>query len=165
MHDTLLQLRDFRVAKSFNNLCQSTCSIGENPIVLVIDVIHRPRSIIRLNESFDARAIIYSNINWRKQLSVGSCISPDHRSPPSIKISILQHHHQAVLEVLNMAMRPVNAVPGSVQLVDINGTSTSKHACGRIKDVVLIPAPSEHPDDPLNWSLNRKRLSIASVCL
>ena len=64
-----------------------------------------------------------------------------------------------------MTMRQVSVVPGSVQLVDVDGTSTSKHARGRVKDVVLIPVPSEHPDDPLNWSLNRKRLSIASVCL
>ena len=64
-----------------------------------------------------------------------------------------------------MAMRQAHVVPGSIQLIDVDGTSTSKHARGRVKDVVLTPAPSDHPDDPLNWSLNRKRLSIASICL
>ena len=64
-----------------------------------------------------------------------------------------------------MAMQQVDLVPGSFQLIDVDGTSTSKHASGRVQDVVLNPVPSEPPDDPLNWSPNRKRLSIASVCL
>ena len=84
---------------------------------------------------------------------------------PRFAESFLQHHHEIGRKNFNMAMRQLDAVPGSVQLVDVDGTSLSKHALGRVKDVVLVPAPSEHPDDPLNWSLNRKRLSIASVCM
>ena len=64
-----------------------------------------------------------------------------------------------------MAMQQNDIAPGTVHLVDIEGILAAKHARGRAKDVLLIPVPSEHPDDPLNWSVSRKRLSIASICL
>ena len=64
-----------------------------------------------------------------------------------------------------MAMQQNGEAPGTVHLVDIDGTLAAKHARGRAKDVLLIPVPSEGPNDPLNWSVNRKRLSIASICL
>ena len=54
-------------------------------------------------------------------------------------------------------------VPGTIHLVDIEGTLRAKHASGGQNDVVLIPAPSDDPDDPLNWSPKRKLLSTASV--
>lgn len=54
-------------------------------------------------------------------------------------------------------------MPGTIHLVDIEGTLRAKHASGGQNDVVLIPAPSAHPDDPLNWSAKRKMLSTASV--
>ncbi|KAK7510693.1 serine/threonine kinase 16 [Phyllosticta citriasiana] len=51
-------------------------------------------------------------------------------------------------------------VPGTVHLVDLQGTMRAKHA-GDAKnhDIVLVPAPSDDPDDPLNWSPRRKALS------
>jgi hypothetical protein len=56
-----------------------------------------------------------------------------------------------------------NVVPGTVHLVDLEGTIRAKHASGaQLKDVVLVPAPSADPDDPLNWSPKRKWLSTAS---
>ena len=55
------------------------------------------------------------------------------------------------------------AIPGTVHLVDLEGTIQAKHASGaQVRDVVLVPAPSQDPDDPLNWSPRRKRLSTAS---
>ena len=55
------------------------------------------------------------------------------------------------------------AIPGTVHLVDLEGTIRAKHASGaQLKDVVLVPAPSADPDDPLNWSPRRKWLSTAS---
>lgn len=54
-------------------------------------------------------------------------------------------------------------VPGTVHLVDIQGTMLSRHASGNQKDIVLIPAPSSDPDDPLNWSARRKLLS--TICM
>ncbi|KAI9743624.1 MAG: hypothetical protein M1818_002940 [Claussenomyces sp. TS43310] len=53
-------------------------------------------------------------------------------------------------------------VPGTVHLVDLEGTLHAKHASGGVADVVLVPAPSDHPDDPLNWSPRRKLLSTVS---
>ncbi len=55
------------------------------------------------------------------------------------------------------------SIPGTVHLVDIEGTLRAKHASGDRKDVVLIPAPSGDPDDPLNWSPKRKLMSTASI--
>lgn len=103
--------------------------------------------------------------SWQRQ----PCISPAHYNSRNHQFAEkpfgTKVHHHIGRRDLNMAMRQVDAVPGSIQLIDLDGTSTSKHAAGRVRDVVLTPVPSEHPDDPLNWSPNRKRLSIASVCL
>lgn len=56
-------------------------------------------------------------------------------------------------------------VPGTIHLVDIQGTLRAKHASGGQNDVVLIPAPSDDPDDPLNWSAKRKLLSTVSIAI
>ena len=56
-------------------------------------------------------------------------------------------------------------VPGTVHLVDLERTLRAKHASGSQNDVVLIPAPSDDPDDPLNWSAKRKMLSTASISM
>lgn len=60
-----------------------------------------------------------------------------------------------------MAARSV--IPGTVHLVDLQGTLAVKHAGGNLDDVVLVPAPSNDPDDPLNWSPRRKLLSTVSL--
>jgi len=52
-----------------------------------------------------------------------------------------------------------SAIPGTVHLVDLEGILRGKHASGGNSDVVLVPAPSDDPDDPLNWSPKRKLLS------
>ena len=56
-------------------------------------------------------------------------------------------------------------VPGTIHLVDIEGTLMAKHAWRGQNDVVLIPAPSDDPDDPLNWSAKRKLLSTACISM
>ena len=48
--------------------------------------------------------------------------------------------------------------PGTVHLVDIDQKLRTKHGSGREKHIVLVPAPSADPDDPLNWSRRRKLL-------
>ncbi|KZF24899.1 MFS transporter [Xylona heveae TC161] len=57
-----------------------------------------------------------------------------------------------------------DAIPGTVHLVDVEGTMHAKHSSGR-RDVVLVPAPSADPDDPLNWSPRRKLLSTSCMCM
>ncbi|KAJ9634711.1 hypothetical protein H2204_006160 [Knufia peltigerae] len=57
---------------------------------------------------------------------------------------------------------PVDSVPGTVHLVDLEHTMHTRHA-GGTGDVVLVPTPSDDPDDPLNWSPRRKLLSTISV--
>jgi len=57
-----------------------------------------------------------------------------------------------------------NAVPGTIHLVDLTGTMHTKHSKGQ-KDIVLVPTPSDDPDDPLNWSKSRKLLSTISIAV
>ena len=52
-----------------------------------------------------------------------------------------------------------------VHLVDIEHTVHAKHATGRETDIILEPAPSNDPDDPLNWSFRRKCLSTTCACV
>lgn len=52
-------------------------------------------------------------------------------------------------------------VPGTVLLVDFDGTADAPHA----RDIVLVPTPSEDPDDPLNWSSWRKTLFLTTICV
>jgi hypothetical protein len=54
-------------------------------------------------------------------------------------------------------------IPGTVHLVDLDGTMHTEHARGGQHDIVLVPTPSQDPDDPLNWSPRRKTLSM--VCM
>ncbi|KAF2162822.1 hypothetical protein M409DRAFT_68819 [Zasmidium cellare ATCC 36951] len=57
------------------------------------------------------------------------------------------------------------SVPGTVHLVDLEGTVQAKHADGSKNDIVLIPAPSSDPEDPLNWPPTRKALSTTTTLL
>jgi len=54
-----------------------------------------------------------------------------------------------------------DAVPGTVHLVDLDHTMATLHA-GK-GDIVLVPTPSDDPDDPLNWSPRRKMMSTVCV--
>lgn len=57
----------------------------------------------------------------------------------------------------------VEHVPGTVHLVDLEGTMRGAHASGAgQRDVVLVPSPSADPDDPLNWAPRRKWTSTAA---
>lgn len=54
--------------------------------------------------------------------------------------------------------------PGTVRLIDTNGNVRAKHASGsKETDIILIPTPSEDPEDPLNWSFRRKMLSTSCI--
>ncbi|KAK7752047.1 Major facilitator superfamily transporter [Diatrype stigma] len=56
-------------------------------------------------------------------------------------------------------------VPGTRRLFDANGKPLAEdgHNLRRHGDVVLVPQPSDSPDDPLNWSLARKSWHSALV--
>ncbi|KAK8057938.1 MFS general substrate transporter [Apiospora saccharicola] len=54
--------------------------------------------------------------------------------------------------------------PGTVRLIDTDGHIISKHAEGEGQaDIILVPRPSEDPEDPLNWTFRRKILSTSCV--
>jgi len=54
-------------------------------------------------------------------------------------------------------------VPGTVHLVDLDHSMQARHAGDG--EIILNPAPSNDPDDPLNWSPRRKLISTISVNL
>lgn len=56
-------------------------------------------------------------------------------------------------------------IPGTVTLVDVEHELRARHGDRGDKDIVLVPQPSDHPDDPLNWSRRRKILSTVCVNL
>lgn len=72
--------------------------------------------------------------------------------------------------------RHLEHVPGTALLTDVidaqkhhrhgkADTSGLKHGTGRDADVVLVPQPSDSPNDPLNWPLWRKDLMFFFICI
>ncbi|KAF3803800.1 hypothetical protein GCG54_00004981 [Colletotrichum gloeosporioides] len=56
--------------------------------------------------------------------------------------------------------------PGTSRLIDVDGSVIGQHASGSGEnDIVLIPRPSEDPEDPLNWTRRRKLLATSCVVL
>ncbi|PLB41828.1 MFS general substrate transporter [Aspergillus candidus] len=58
-----------------------------------------------------------------------------------------------------------NFIPGTVLLVDDAHEQSTKHATGKHTEIVLIPPPSDDPNDPLNWSPGRKKLHLVLLCV
>ncbi|KAL1967169.1 hypothetical protein VTN77DRAFT_3460 [Rasamsonia byssochlamydoides] len=54
-------------------------------------------------------------------------------------------------------------IPGTITLVDLRHILHTRHLDKGDKDIVLVPTPSDDPDDPLNWSPRRKLLSTICV--
>ncbi|KAK4615517.1 hypothetical protein CLAFUW4_10150 [Fulvia fulva] len=56
--------------------------------------------------------------------------------------------------------------PGTVRLIDVHGKLLTKHASSAAEqDIVLLPRPSDDPEDPLNWSFKRKMLATSCVLM
>lgn len=56
-----------------------------------------------------------------------------------------------------------DAIPGTFTLVDVEHVLATRHLERGDRDIVLVPQPSNDPDDPLNWSPRRKLLSTICV--
>ncbi|KAB8076084.1 MFS general substrate transporter [Aspergillus leporis] len=56
-------------------------------------------------------------------------------------------------------------IPGTVLLVDDTHEHPTKHATGKHTEIVLIPPPSDDPNDPLNWSTERKKQHLILLCV
>ncbi|KAH7122080.1 major facilitator superfamily domain-containing protein [Dactylonectria estremocensis] len=52
-----------------------------------------------------------------------------------------------------------DAIPGTVHLVDLDHSMHAAHSSAS-GDIVLDPAPSSDPNDPLNWSPRRKLMAM-----
>lgn len=50
----------------------------------------------------------------------------------------------------------IDNIPGTVLLVNTADHEAGSHASGNKNDVVLMPTPSDDPEDPLRWSRKRK---------
>ncbi|EKD21760.1 major facilitator superfamily transporter [Drepanopeziza brunnea f. sp. 'multigermtubi' MB_m1] len=56
------------------------------------------------------------------------------------------------------------SAPGTLQLIDTTGELHVKHS-EAAQDIVLIPVPSDDPEDPLNWSRRRKLLHTSCMVI
>lgn len=67
-------------------------------------------------------------------------------------------------------------VPGTALLTDVVGadhhhhhgnldTSALRHDRGKNSDMLLVPQPSNSPNDPLNWPLWKKDLMFFFICI
>ncbi|KAI2619836.1 MFS general substrate transporter [Hypomontagnella submonticulosa] len=64
-------------------------------------------------------------------------------------------------------------VPGTALLTDVigsddhgpRGAAALLHGKGKDSDVVLVPQPSNSPNDPLNWPLWKKDLMLFFICI
>lgn len=56
-------------------------------------------------------------------------------------------------------------VPGTVRLVDIESVHGEDAHASREGHIVLVPKPSDDPQDPLNWTRKRKFWALAMVFL
>jgi len=54
-------------------------------------------------------------------------------------------------------------VPGTIVLLDPRHV-LSRHAKNN-SDIVLVPTPSDDPEDPLNWAPLRKTLALSCMLL
>lgn len=80
-------------------------------------------------------------------------------------VSLLNLATNTIRIHLNMESHdiPTGAIPGTVQLVDVDHTISTLHAGRGARDIILVPTPSDDPNDPLNWS--RRRKLILTFCL
>ncbi|RDW81731.1 putative MFS transporter [Aspergillus mulundensis] len=58
-----------------------------------------------------------------------------------------------------------DAIPGTFTLIDESHVLSTRHLDSGDRDIVLVPEPSNDPDDPLNWSPRRKLLSTTCVSI
>jgi hypothetical protein len=47
----------------------------------------------------------------------------------------------------------------------VHGNACLKHGRGDINDIVLVPQPTNDPNDPLNWSRLRKEYHFALLII
>lgn len=57
-------------------------------------------------------------------------------------------------------------VPGTALLTDVQGLNTSplRHEKSS-SDILLVPQPSNSPNDPLNWPLWKKDFMLFLICI
>lgn len=51
-------------------------------------------------------------------------------------------------------------VPGTIHQVDVSNRLRGLRRSAKNDDIILVPQPTDHPDDPLNWSKKRKYVTV-----
>lgn len=59
--------------------------------------------------------------------------------------------------------KTVHKVPGTVHLYEDANAPTDN--LKRHGDIILVPQPSDSPNDPLNWSTRKKDTVLFVICL
>lgn len=84
---------------------------------------------------------------------------------PSIYIQVLiimrkgKYNKMIWFPSTDIVLQDGTPIPGSIQLVDTDNHITGLHE-SQHKEIVLDPQPTNHPDDPLNWSMKRKLITL-----
>ncbi|ORY07936.1 major facilitator superfamily domain-containing protein [Clohesyomyces aquaticus] len=68
-----------------------------------------------------------------------------------------------ILEDHKLAHVPATVILNEEQSPNHEVTAGLKHGKGKNADIVLIPQPSEDPNDPLNWSPTKKLVVISTI--
>lgn len=92
-------------------------------------------------------------------------IHSEHQRTFNSIIAIRKQHFD-LLQLISLVMAPradSHAIPGTFTLVDVDGVLAARHLDRGDRDIVLVPEPSNDPDDSLNWSPRRKLLSTICV--
>ncbi|KAL4752614.1 hypothetical protein BDW72DRAFT_202120 [Aspergillus terricola var. indicus] len=96
---------------------------------------------------------------------VRRCLQVEPADRPDID-ELIQLLKEVIRELPDDDVTPIidrDAIPGTFTLIDENHVLTTRHLEAGDRDIVLVPEPSDDPDDPLNWSPRRKLLSTVCV--
>jgi hypothetical protein len=87
---------------------------------------------------------------------------PTHTAIYHLRSTLSSKTHGSHIHPRMATIPDVDNVPGTVHLVDLEHTLLARHAGNGAGDIVLVPTPSDDPDDPLNWAPRRKL--TATIC-
>jgi hypothetical protein len=85
-------------------------------------------------------------------------------------LSSLKHNTAIAMGLGILQPKDGHHVPGTVNLDEAAGTATVnnshlKHGTGKNSHIVLVPQPSDDPNDPLNWSTMKKSIVMTIILM
>ncbi|KAF2201690.1 MFS general substrate transporter [Delitschia confertaspora ATCC 74209] len=70
-----------------------------------------------------------------------------------------------ILEDKRLQHVPATVILSEEHAENLESTAALKHGTGKNADIVLVPQPSEDPNDPLNWPMTKKLTVISIIAL